>query len=148
MNTYRMGKNKSGKGESKKRKDRGSTNSSKSATISPHTKKTRTHGHGGHVSTESESDSESCDSESESETDRDSIRSLVKKLAKGQSDQRKILDGISKKQDNISTAVEDLGRTVIMDRLDVSIAEQNKSIEFVHSEIRSLKDDNSQSRGI
>ena len=134
--------------DGKKRKNRGSTNSTKSTTssASPHAKKHK-HKHGRGVQ-DSENDEES-DSESESDSDSsssESIMSAIKELAKGQKHQKKILDGISKKQDNISEAVK--GVETRLDRLDITLAEQGKSIEFAHGELRSLKADTKQCRDI
>ncbi len=125
-----------------KRKERGSTASAQSSSSkSPSSKKHRQHHHhgGANESEDTVSDSESSGSDSEE----DSIRDLVRDLVKSLKSQKKMLQGIHKKQDEITNVVKDLD--VKVDRMGIELAEQGKSIDFVHKEVKELRDNQKQS---
>lgn len=133
-----MGKN-HGKTGDKKRKERVSASSAHSAVVSPDKKKHKQHGgRDGGTSESSESDS----SESENE---DTVESLVRQLAKDMRDQKKMLKDIRRKQDDITSNITNLEKRVEtveekVSSIDLKLSEQGKSLDFVHSELKLVKD--------
>ena len=82
-------------------------------------------------------------SDCESDAELSCISTIVRDLDKSVKEQKKMLLEIVKKQDAITRAVRNIENR--LNNIDITLAEQGKSMDLVHSEVKELRDKQLQS---